>query len=206
MNESTLSTYKLIFFFSFYIKYYCLFSNKKEINSTPAFDRFNVRIFSAMSLQTPCAYLTKREANPTYLQKAQSRCPNTKIQKYSTQCTRPSVGLTITSHLFKLSLHLRHTIPFGLHFSVDAAVRHYRFYKLQQPMSSLTDLSHNTKIWRFLDRITALVKRILNESSFKKKPLFTPKLHLRVLNFELTKILKASTSAVRRICHPQGRT
>jgi len=167
---------------------------------------FNITLFIAMSLQTPCAYLTKRETKPTYFQKAHATCPNTKIQKYSTQCTRSTLGLTITSHLVKLSLHLRHTIPFGLHFSVDAAVRHYRFYKLQQSMPSLTDLSHIIKIRRFLDRLTALVKRMLNESILEKKPLFTPKLHLRVLNFEWTKILKASTSAVRRICYLQGRT
>jgi len=53
----------------------------------------NTSIFSAMSLQTPCAHLTKREANPTFLEKAQATFPNTKIQKkYSTQCTRPSLG------------------------------------------------------------------------------------------------------------------
>jgi len=167
---------------------------------------FNLSKFSAVSFQMPCAHLTKREANPTYLQKARATCPNTKIRKYSTQCTSPSLGLTITSHLFKLSLHLRHTIPFGLHFSVDAAVGHYRFYKLQQSMPSLTDLSHIIKIRRFLDRLKALVTRMLNESSLKKKPLFNPKLHLRVLNFEWAKILKASTNAVRRICHPQEET
>jgi hypothetical protein len=121
-----------------------------------------------MSLHTLCACLTKREANPTDLQKAQAKCPNTKIQKYSTQCTRYSLGLTVTSHLFKLSLHLRHTIPFGLHFSVNAAVHHYRFYKLQQSVPSLTDLSHSIKILGFLDRLTALVKIMFNESSFKK--------------------------------------
>lgn len=118
----------------------------------------------------------------------------------------PVSGLAITSHLLKLSLHLRHTISSGLHFSVDAAVRHHRFYKLQQSMPSLTDLSHSIKIRRFLDRLKLLVKRMLNESSLKTKPLFTPKLHLRELNFEWTKILQASTSAARGIFHSQGRT
>jgi len=53
---------------------------------------FDTSIFSGMSLQTPCTYLTKREPNPAFLVKAQAMCPNMKIQKYSTQCTRPSLG------------------------------------------------------------------------------------------------------------------
>lgn len=104
----------------------------------------------------------------------------------------PVWGLAVTSHLFILSLQLRHTIPFGLYFSVGAAVRHHGFYKLQQSMPSLIDLSHIVKIRRFLDRLTTLVVRMVNDSSLKKKPPFIPQLNFARIKFRMDKDLKGS--------------
>jgi len=130
-----------------------VFSQIKINKSNSRIWKTLTQVYSVRCCCKRLVYISQNaKLTPHFLKRLKQRALTWKFRSIAHDVLVPIWELTIPSHLFKLSFHLRHTIPSGLHFSVDAAVRHHRFYELQQSMPSLTDLGHNIKIRRFLDR------------------------------------------------------